>query len=50
MSANDSNKPEPKGPAPSGLPPREKLPASFQKIVDKSDNDESFYDELYDGR
>ncbi|KAH6718199.1 mitochondrial 18 KDa protein-domain-containing protein [Leptodontidium sp. MPI-SDFR-AT-0119] len=49
MSSKDSDKSEPRGPPPTGLPPREKLPPSFQKIIDKSDNDDNFYDELYDG-
>ncbi|KAI9051734.1 hypothetical protein LZ554_004774 [Drepanopeziza brunnea f. sp. 'monogermtubi'] len=49
MSGKDSDKREPKGSPPTGLPAREKLPAEFQKIIDKSDSDENFYDELYDG-
>ncbi|KAL2066059.1 hypothetical protein VTL71DRAFT_2130 [Oculimacula yallundae] len=49
MSGKDLDKIIPKGPAPTGLPPREKLPPSFQKIIDKSDSEENFYDELYDG-
>lgn len=48
MAGNDSDPPR-RGPAPTGLPAPEKLPASLQKIVDKADVDESFYDELYDG-
>lgn len=51
MSKKGLDKPETetKGPPPTGLPPREKLPADFQKIIDKSERDENFYDELYDG-
>lgn len=37
------------GPAPTGLPPREKLPESFQKIIDKAEKEDNLYDELYDG-
>jgi len=45
-----SEKPEkPRGPAPTGLPKNEKLPAKLQAIVDKADQEENFYDELYDG-
>lgn len=45
-----SDKPEkPRGPAPTGLPKNEKLPANLQAIVDKADQEENFYDELYDG-
>ncbi|KAH7417818.1 mitochondrial 18 KDa protein-domain-containing protein [Cadophora sp. MPI-SDFR-AT-0126] len=49
MSGKDSDKNDSRGPAPTGLPAREKLPPSFQKIIDKSDSDDNFYDELYDG-
>lgn len=34
---------------PDKLPQREKLPAKLQQIVDKSDREESFYNELVDG-
>jgi len=45
-----NNTEQPRGPAPTGLPEREKLPKSLQSIVDKADKDESyFYDDLYDG-
>jgi fission process protein 1 len=47
MAKNDSDKP--RGPPPSGLPEPEKLPPALQKIVDKADKEDSFYDELYDG-
>lgn len=47
--AGDNSEPIRRGPAPTGLPEREKLPKNLQKIVDKADKDESFYDELYDG-
>ncbi|KAK2623527.1 hypothetical protein QTJ16_007081 [Diplocarpon rosae] len=49
MSGKDSDKSDARGSPPSGLPPRAKLPASFQKIIDKAESDENFYDELYDG-
>jgi len=49
MSGKDSDKNDSRGPSPTGLPAREKLPPSFQKIIDKSDSDDNFYDELYDG-
>jgi fission process protein 1 len=29
--------------------PREKLPPTLQKIVDKADKEENFYDELWEG-
>lgn len=46
MAGKDSNTlPRPS----TDLPAPEKLPDSLQKIVDKADKDESFYDELYDG-
>ena len=48
MSGKDSDKG--RGSPPTDLPKREKLPRSLQKIVDKADKDENFYDELYDGR
>jgi fission process protein 1 len=47
MSKNNSNKSQ--GPAPTGLPEPEKLPPALQKILDKADREENFYDELYDG-
>lgn len=47
MASNSTD--QPRGPLPTGLPNREKLPKSLQSIVDKADKDESFYDELYDG-
>jgi fission process protein 1 len=31
------------------LPPPEKLPARLQSIIDKADQEDNFYDELYDG-
>jgi fission process protein 1 len=31
------------------LPERENLPPALQKIVDKADKDENFYDELWEG-
>ncbi|RKU47161.1 hypothetical protein DL546_006988 [Coniochaeta pulveracea] len=34
---------------PNALPPREKLPPKLQKIMDKADKEESFYDELVEG-
>ncbi len=34
---------------PDKLPPREKLPKALQKIVDKSDEDGSFFDNVVDG-
>jgi hypothetical protein len=47
MAGKDSDKP--RGPPPGDLPKPEKLPAAFQKIIDKADNEDNFYDELYDG-
>lgn len=47
MAGKDSN--NSRGPPPSGLPNAEKLPDGLQKIVDKADKEENFYDELYDG-
>lgn len=32
------------------LPAREKLPQSLQKIVDKADDDNSFFDTIVDGQ
>jgi fission process protein 1 len=32
------------------LPAPEKLPSALQKIIDKADKEENFYDELYDGK
>lgn len=34
---------------PKKLPDREKLPPALQKIVDKQDQEENFFDELVDG-
>lgn len=34
---------------PDKLPPRRQLPKGLQKIVETSDKDESFFDELKDG-
>lgn len=34
---------------PNKLPDREKLPPALQKIVDKQDKEENFFDELVDG-
>jgi mitochondrial fission process protein 1 len=47
MAKNDSDKP--RGPPANGLPEPEKLPPALQKIVDKADKEDNFYDELYDG-
>jgi hypothetical protein len=33
----------------SQLPPPEKLPPSLQKIIDKADKEDNFYDELWEG-
>ncbi|KAH6676381.1 mitochondrial 18 KDa protein-domain-containing protein [Halenospora varia] len=49
MAGKDSENDKRQGPPPGELPAPEKLPASLQKIVDKADVDESFYDELYEG-
>ena len=46
MPGKDSDK---RPPPPKGLPEPEKLPPSLQKIIDKADNEDNFYDELYDG-
>lgn len=34
---------------PNRLPNREKLPQSLQKIVDKADHEDNFYDEIVSG-
>lgn len=34
---------------PNKLPAREKLPAALQKIVEKQDKEDNFFDELVDG-
>lgn len=34
---------------PEKLPAREKLPKALQNIVDKSDREDNFFDELVDG-
>lgn len=34
---------------PEKLPPRQKLPKALQNIIDKSDKEENFFDELVDG-
>jgi len=47
MAGKDSDKP--RGPPPGELPKPEKLPEAFQRIIDKADNEDNFYDELYDG-
>jgi len=47
MADNDSSKG--RGPPPSGLPAPEKLPVDLQRLVEKADRDDNFYDELYDG-
>jgi fission process protein 1 len=47
MAGKDSDKP--RGPPPNELPEPEKLPSSFQRIIDKADSEDNFYDELYDG-
>lgn len=47
MAGNDSDKS--RGPPPKGLPEPEKLPPALQKIIDKADKEDNFYDELYDG-
>lgn len=44
-----SNAPQPAPFDPNKLPDREKLPPALQKIVDKQDKDENWYDELVDG-
>ncbi len=46
MSGKDDKR---EGAPPGGLPKPEKLPPSLQKIIDKADNEDNFYDELYDG-
>ena len=50
MAGNDSNSNKSRGPPPTGLPEPEKLPAALQNIVDRHDADDSFYDDLYEGR
>lgn len=40
---------EPAAPDPNKLPNREKLPAALQQIVDKSDKEDNFFDELVEG-
>jgi fission process protein 1 len=47
MPDKDSGKP--RGVLSTDLPKPEKLSPSLQRIIDKADKDESFYDELYDG-
>lgn len=47
MAGKDSN--TSRGPPTTGLPDAEKLPDGLQRIVDKADKEENFYDELYDG-
>jgi len=47
MSKNNSNKSQ--GQPPTGLPEPEKLPPALQKIIETTDREENFYDELYDG-
>lgn len=49
MSGKDSDKDKRQGPPPTGLPPREQLPPALQKIIDREDREENFYEELYDG-
>lgn len=34
---------------PAKLPQREKLPAKLQKIIEKSDKEENFFDEVVEG-
>lgn len=48
MPEKDSDKS--RGSPPSDLPVRKSLSPALQKLVDKTDKDENFYDELYDGR
>ena len=48
MSGKDSDKR--RGPPPTELPERKPLSPGLQKLVDKTEKDENFYDELYDGR
>ncbi|KAF7924502.1 uncharacterized protein EAE98_006961 [Botrytis deweyae] len=47
MAGKDNN--NSRGPPPTGLPDVEKLPEGMQRIVDKADKEDNFYDELYDG-
>lgn len=48
MPGKDSDKG--RGPPPEDTPERKQLSPTLQKLVDKTDKDENFYDELYDGR
>ncbi|KIN00427.1 hypothetical protein OIDMADRAFT_19514 [Oidiodendron maius Zn] len=48
MPGKDSDKG--RGPFPEDTPERKQLSPTLQKLVDKADKDENFYDELYDGR
>jgi fission process protein 1 len=48
MTGKDSDKS--RGPPPTDLPARKELSPALQKLVDKTDKEENFYDELYDGR
>ena len=45
----EATKPAAQKPFDPTLPEREKLPAGLQKIVDKEDQNESFYGELVSG-
>jgi fission process protein 1 len=45
--ANSSQQKEPFDP--DKLPPREKLPRRLQNIIDKSDQDSRFFDDVIDG-
>jgi fission process protein 1 len=47
MPDKDSDKP--RGTPPGDLPKPSKLPTSLQRIIDKADKEDNFYDELYDG-
>ena len=47
MPGKDSDKG--RGP-PTNLPERKELSSTLQKLGDRMDKEESFYDELYDGR
>jgi mitochondrial fission process protein 1 len=53
MAGADPKKQNSSSAAPTGidsqLPPPEKLPKSLQKIIDKADKEENFYDELWEG-
>lgn len=48
MSGKDSDKG--RSSPPRDLPERKSLSPALQKLVDKADKEENFYDELYDGR